>query len=218
MDANAELEHPRWVHMWNEGIAPGQKFDMGLVSPYLQSLIQTGSIPNGRALVPGCGRGYDVTALASHKRTAIGIDLSPIAINEAIERLDRLSVPPPPGSAQFICGSFFELPSDPSSQFNFIYDYTFLCALDPSVREKWASKLSELTVPGGEVLTLIFPIREYEGGPPFSVSLELVRSLMEPAGFECIELKILPPEMSHSGRDGSGASGAFSGTGRWKKL
>lgn len=45
---------------------------VGNSSPALLKLIAEGKIPNGRALVPGCGRGYDVVALASDKRIATG--------------------------------------------------------------------------------------------------------------------------------------------------
>jgi Thiopurine S-methyltransferase (TPMT) len=46
---------------------------IGNSSPALLKLIAEGKIPNGRALIPGCGRGYDVLALASENRIATGI-------------------------------------------------------------------------------------------------------------------------------------------------
>ena len=147
----------------------------------------------------------------------VGLDLSATAVRAAEERLQGLApeLRPPPGSASFVCGSFFDLPTDPAAQFDFVYDYTFLCALEPSVRGQWAQKMAELVAPGGTLLTLIFPICEKEGGPPFKVSLQLYRELLEPVGFECRELDLLPPELSHPGRDGTGAFGAFSGKGLW---
>ena len=84
-------------------------------------------------------------------------------------------------------GSFFDLNSE--EKFDFVYDYTFLCALNPSIRSDWANKMSELIKPGGELLTLIFPIRELESDiPPFKVSLQLYRDLLEPVGFDCLQL------------------------------
>ena len=53
---------------------------------------------------------------------------------------------------------------------------------------------------GGEVLTLIFPISDHTGGPPYAVSLELVSSLLVAEGFACTVLEILPPELCHPGR------------------
>ena len=221
-DINTDLErtNPRWKDLWVKGINIGDHFDTGTPSPYLLHLIKEKQIPEGRALVPGCGRGYDVIALASPTRTAYGLDLVEEAVASAKEYCDSLSAEEKPaeGRANFICGSFFDLPTeDIASKYNFIYDYTFLCALNPSIRTQWAAKMADLVAPGGELLTLIYPIRDTEGGPPFSVNLELVRGLLEPVGFECMELKLLPPEMCHPGRDGSGPNGGASGSGRWRR-
>jgi Thiopurine S-methyltransferase (TPMT) len=48
----------------------------GRSSPALLKLLQENKIPEGRALVPGCGRGYDVVTLASQSRKALGVPLS----------------------------------------------------------------------------------------------------------------------------------------------
>lgn len=172
-------------------------------------------IPTGRALVPGCGRGYDVTALASSDRFAVGLELSETAIQRAEERLQSLTDEDCSNKAQckFVSGSFFDLnPSkDPEHQFDFVYDYTFLCALDPSIRVEWANKMFEIIKPSGVLLTLIYPISDHLDGPPFAVNLQLVKVLLESVGFECLELRMLPDELCHTGREGK------SGVGRWLK-
>ena len=43
--------------------------------------------------------------------------------------------------------------------------------------------MSELCAEGGELFTLIFPIMEKDGGPPFPLSFDLVRGLVEKVGF-----------------------------------
>lgn len=50
------------------------------------NMIRAGRCPQGRALVAGCGRGYDVTTLATPARTVVGIDISKTAIEEALCR------------------------------------------------------------------------------------------------------------------------------------
>ena len=181
-------------------------------------------------MVPGCGRGYDVTALATPDRYVLGLDIAEKAVEAAKERRDALSPEQCAckENADFQTTSFFELDvSDPGNQFDFIYDYTFLCALDPSVRASWAAQMGRLTRPGGELLTLIFPIRAPDDkGPPFQVTLELYKELLLPVGFECLELDLLPPELCHEGRDGSEVEQGKglrrfkgrSGVGRWRKL
>ena len=224
-----ELTHTRWADMWDAGLAPGQVFDAASISPLLLSLIKLNKVPNGRSLVPGCGRGYDVTALATKDRYVLGLDIAETAVRAAKERRDSL----PDNecllksNADFQTTSFFDLDgSTIENKFDFIYDYTFLCALDPSVRPQWAQKMAELVKPQGELLTLIFPIREPDDkGPPFQVSMELYKELLEPMGFTCELLELLPPELCHKGRDGSAVESGkglrrFAGNsavGRWRR-
>jgi SAM-dependent methyltransferase len=222
MDQSLKLCNPMWTELWNEGISPGEAFDMNSVSPLLSVYIQKGLVPPGRALVPGCGRGYDVTALATTDRYVIGLDIADKAIEAAKERLESLSedMCACKGNSDFQTYSFFEVDAtDPNYKFDFIYDYTFLCALDPSVRNYWAEQMARLVKPGGVLLTLIYPIRPPDDkGPPFSVSLELLRELLQPVGFECLELDMLPAQLCHEGRDGSEEGRGTSGIGRWKRL
>lgn len=41
-----------WDQLWKEGTTP---WDLGTVTPIIQDLIHKGDLPDGRALVPGCG-------------------------------------------------------------------------------------------------------------------------------------------------------------------
>lgn len=200
--------------MWDAGISPGASFDMNSPTPALVNLLASDLIPEGRALVPGCGRGYDAVVLASPNREVFGLDIAAPAVAAANEYLAS-SDSSYKDKVHFVQASFFDLPSDPSNQFDFIYDYTFLCALDLEIRGQWAQKMAELVKPGGVLVTLIYPICDKPDGPPFKVSTEVVRDLLEPVGFERTILEMLPPGLSHKGRDGTGAWGALSALGRW---
>ena len=81
-----------------------------------------------------------------------------------------------------------------------VYDYTFFCALHPSRRPRWAATMAAVVKPGGQLWTMIFPISDHEGGPPFAVSPDAYRSLLLDAGFEERSLAPVPEELSHSGR------------------
>ena len=222
-----ERVNPRWHACWERGVPIGSSFDTGgIVSPALQQLIDNKVIPTGRALVPGCGRGYDIVALASEERYALGIDMSGVAVKEALAAIDKLPTEKRPSPETFDIkeGSFFDLSEEEDQKFDFIYDYTFLCALDPSIRTAWARKMAALVKPGGELLTLIFPIRDNSTeGPPFQVSLELFTDLLTPIGFECMRLELLPSELCHRDRDGSALLAdpnsrmGKSGIGRWRR-
>eukprot|EP01038_Epipyxis_sp_PR26KG_P013412 gene13412-17986_t len=218
-----EYVHPRWDELWNKGIAAGELFDKGETSPLLLKYLHEERIPVGRALVPGCGRGYDVTALASNNRYVVGIDMSQAAVTSGINRLNDIVKDGFIYSHQieFICGSFFDLETnDETMLFDFVYDYTFLCALDPSIRKDWALKMSQLLKPGGELLTLIFPIKKDESdvsGPPFRVTMEDYSNLLLPVGFDCLECRLLPSELCHPDRDGGPPKFWATAIGYWKK-
>lgn len=92
--------------------------------------------------------------------------------------------------------------------------------MEPAIRAQWAQQMAALLLPGGELVTLIFPICNKPTGPPYAMSLELVRGLLEEVGLEAVPGGLqaqLPSELCHPGRDGSGIWEASSGLGRWKK-
>lgn len=214
-----EKAHPRWQSMWGN-LPPGAYFDAMSPSPALLKFINDGVIPSGRCLVPGCGRGYDVNALAKQAdRVVLGIDIAENAIQAAWDWYH--SVPSderaPLSNVDFKSINFFDLSIEEKDTFDFIYDYTFLCALNPSLREAWGRQMANLTKPGGVLMTLIFPIRSLDitGGPPYTVSLDIVKNILESVGFEEIVLEMLPPELCHRNRDGS--TGMSSGVGLWRR-
>lgn len=119
----------------------------------------------------------------------------------------------------------------PKEGFDIIWDYTFLCAMPPEFREKWAKNMRRLIAPDGELVTLIYPLGvssprcfsradrgagEYEGGPPYAMSRELVSSLLEPQalssklrkdddvvqGFESTYMEPVTGGLSHPSREG----------------
>lgn len=208
-DVNVLKSHPRWDEYWKAGIEPGQLFDRQGASPALLKYIHENRLPtNGKFLVPGCGRAYDIAALASPDRSVLGIDISDTAIASAKEWIAQQNIPK---SCQVDVKNmnFFDIKFDHDSEkFDFIYDYTFFCALEPELRPLWGSQMANLIKPGGELFTLIFPIMEKPDGPPFAVSFDAYKSVLD-AYFENIELAMLPEELCHVDRVNK------SGVGRW---
>ena len=70
--------------------------------------------------------------------------------------------------------------------FDFIFDYTFFCALLPSLRPAWGARTAELLAPGtGRLLTFMFPIltdADPRQGPPYPVTIDDYRRVLEPHG------------------------------------
>lgn len=141
-----------WSKLWDAGnFLP---FDRGCPNPALEDvLVQRGDLIgtathhiNGeklarrkRALVPGCGRGYDVLLLASFGYDAYGLEISETAVRRAKEEQEKHSDRYPTrdetigaGTAYFFQGDFFDPETwvssigraEVSEGFDVIYDYT----------------------------------------------------------------------------------------------
>lgn len=156
------------------------------------------------AFVPGCGRGPDVLLFASYGFDAYGLDASETAI-EAARELARqqdknqdfpvLDSQNGRGETNFIYADFFSndylpkvggAPDSSEGPFDIIYDYTFLCALPPSLRPKWAARMSELLSPTGILFCVEFPLGKdpKSGGPPHGLQSELYDQLFDQPGRE----------------------------------
>ncbi|OMO89153.1 TPMT family [Corchorus olitorius] len=111
------------------------------------------SLPMGRVLVPGCGTGYDVVAMACPGRHVVGLDIS----EEAIKKAKQMSSSSPNGDYfTFLTADFFTW--HPTDLFDLIFDYTFFCAVEPHLRSAWAQQIQKFLKPDGELITLMFPV------------------------------------------------------------
>ena len=116
---------------------------------------------SGRALVPGCGSGYEIQAFHAAGWEVLGLDFSRAAVDRARTLLgplaDRVRV-----------GDFFTHPL-PARSFDFIYERTFLCALHPAVWSDYARRMAGLLAPGGRLGGFFFFGPEEEP-PPYPIS------------------------------------------------
>ncbi|CAN7063258.1 hypothetical protein IGI04_017070 [Brassica rapa subsp. trilocularis] len=190
-----------WEKTWKAGATP---WDLGRPTPIIKHLAETGSLPKGRALVPGCGTGYDVVAMACPDRYVVGLDISRTVVEQSSKRFSTL---PNAKYFSFLCEDFFTW--EPDEKFDLIFDYTFFCAFEASVRPLWAQRIEKLLKPSGELITLMFPMDERSGGPPYKVSVSDYEKVLIPLGFEAIS--IVDNELAIRPRKG------VEKIGRWKK-
>lgn len=200
-----------WDATWVKGVDKGTLWDVGGSHAVLRKLVADGRIPAGRALVPGCGRGYDVATLASPDRVAVGLEYSSTAAvvargylaDEAKIPEDRWQILAGPED-----GDFFKH----KGAYDAIYDLTFLCALLPSRRGEWAAKMAELVKPGGVLVTLQYPLLpppgrradDFATGPPFLLTTALYDELLGEA-FVKEDGAPVPAEQSEPRRAGAEA-------------
>jgi methyl halide transferase len=155
-----------WEAAWSQNVTPWEtgKVSKPLEDEFDKNNFQFETQPR-RALIPGCGSGYDCQYLASKGFSeVIGLDLSPTAIKLCQEKIQSSA------NLKFECANFFEYQN---GKFDFIFDYLFFSALDPSMRKDWAQSMQNLLKPNtGVLFTLIFPNvpnSDKSIGPPYHV-------------------------------------------------
>ncbi|KAG6831472.1 hypothetical protein H0H92_010381 [Tricholoma furcatifolium] len=187
-----------WDTAWQQHLTP---WDAGQFQPPLRELVESSDVDlprQGRALVPGCGSGYDVVYLASAlSLDVIGMDVSETAIQKANSAVQVAS----PGSVSFQVGDFFRLKGE--GQFDLIYDYTyetvpqFFVAIPPARRVEWAQQMASLVKPGGFLITLVWPIdAPTDLGPPFFVRVEHYENVLSDA-FDKVLDKVPTMSLDH---------------------
>lgn len=180
-----------WEAQYQKGETPWEK---GAPSPGLVDFLATERIA-GRVLVPGCGLGHDVRALTAQGAEAVGLDIAPSAV-EAARRV------PPVANERFELGNLFDLPPEMRGAFDWVWEHTCFCAIDPSMRVAYVEAVHGALKPGGHLLAVFYldPGNTTPGeGPPFEVSVaELDRLFLQ--RFELIREWL--PAKAYPGREG----------------
>lgn len=143
---------------WNDRYAENKiGWDMGEVSPPIKAYFDQVENKELKILIPGAGNAHEVVYLfnAGFKNVHV-LDYAEQPMNELKERLPELP------DEQIHIEDFFEH----RGEYDIIVEQTLFCAIDPSLREKYAQKASDLLKEGGKLIGLLFN-REFESGPPF---------------------------------------------------
>jgi hypothetical protein len=178
-----------WEQRYQSGDMPWEK---GAPSPGLVDFLAAHpNLPRGTVCVPGCGTGHDVREFAKAGFAAFGFDITPSAIRLATEktkaaaqnlgalasrrrvsRPQRLAggTPALPGglNASFQLADF--LHDDPPQLFDWIFEHTLFCAIQPEERGDYVRAVRRWLKPDGQYLAVNYLIVEDAGGPPFPVT------------------------------------------------
>ena len=188
-----------WNHCYRVGETP---WDKGAPAPpLLEWLDKPGHRFDGEVLVPGCGFGHDVRAIAATGQAAQvwGLDISPAALAQA----NRW---PKAGNETYVEGDLFDLLPEWRGRFDWVFEHTCFCAIDPALRSDYVSAVAQALRSGGRLLAIFYlnPWKEGEptppnGGPPFGVNTSELDALF--AGhFDLLEEYI--PTRAYPGREG----------------
>jgi len=161
-----------------------RKWDLKSISPPIKAIIDQLDLPNKqnkelKVLIPGAGMGYEAIYLFNKgylNTYVVDIATQPLA---AIEK----ACPDFPKN-QLICADFFDLEV---CEFDLILEQTFFCALDPSLRADYVTKMASLLKSGATLSGVLFQFPLTKEGPPFGGSIEEYFDLFE----DCFDIAFI---------------------------
>src|SRR5579884_1259943 len=149
-----------WETRYQTGDMPWEK---GEASPGLVDFIKAHpELKGGAVCVPGCGTGHDARVWARAGFTVTGCDIAPSAIRLSRERTAAAGL-----QAQFIQCDF--LRDKPPQRFDWLFEHTLFCAIDPSERDLYVQALLRWLSPNGQYLAVNYLIPDKDG-PPFGTT------------------------------------------------
>jgi len=164
------MSETSWEELYQKG---DTRWDKGEPSPGLVDFLeQHPELPRGRVLVPGCGMGHDVRAWAQAGFEATGLDLAPSAIRHSREKTAAAGL-----SAEYCLEDFL---TAPLPAFDWLFEHTLFCAIDPSRRGDYAKAAARVLTPDGRFLAIFYMLPVDEEGPPFGSTRESIRAQFEP--------------------------------------
>jgi methyl halide transferase len=149
-----------WEGHYQSGDTPWEK---GEASPGLVDFLEAHpELARGTVCVPGCGTGHDVRAWARAGFKVTGLDIAPSAIRLSRERTAAAGL-----KARFERRNF--LRTSPALRFDWLFEHTLFCAIDPSDREAYVEAVLRWLRPSGQYLAVNYLIPD-EDGPPFGTN------------------------------------------------
>jgi SAM-dependent methyltransferase len=174
----AESTEDSWELRYQTGETPWEK---GYAAPPLIEWLGRNQPLEGRILVPGCGSGHDVRALAragGDDCEIVGLDIAPSAIRAAQALTSALNI-------TFQRGNLLNLPADWLASFDWVFEHTCFCALVRAERRAYVKSVASVLKPSGKFLAIFFltpwdPDEDpLNSGPPFGTDRAELEELFE---------------------------------------
>jgi SAM-dependent methyltransferase len=164
------MNAPDWENRYQTGDMPWEK---GEPSPGLVDFLTAHpELQRGVVTVPGCGTGHDARVWARAGFETWGFDLAPSAIRLSQEKTAAAGL-----SATFVQADVLTDP--PPKPFDWLFEHTLFCAIDPSRRDDYVQAVLRWLKPDGQFLAVHYMIRDTEG-PPFGVVQEELMERFSP--------------------------------------
>ncbi|MGH1336789.1 MAG: methyltransferase domain-containing protein [Aureispira sp.] len=149
-------------------------WDTGQITPPLKKYMDAVTNKSAKILIPGCGKGHEASYLHEQGFTQVYV------CDWAASPLEALANRCPDFPKEhLIQGDFFALDL---KDFDYMIEQTFFCAIDPSLRPKYAQKTADLLQSGGQIIGVMFNkhLQAKPPGPPFKGSKEEYIGYFEP--------------------------------------
>ena len=188
---------------WNERYRQGDTpWDKGRASPALVAwLNQNRGVITGPVLIPGCGTGHDVRAVATAEPASfpLGIDISEIAVRRCRQQKTC-------GNEGYRKANLFALPEDLMGTFNWVVEHTCFCAIDPEKRHAYVSAVAASLKPEGLLLGIFYlnprsNDDQPSSGPPHGTTIKELESLFLKNNIFTIT-KVMTPAACYPEREG----------------
>ena len=154
-------------------------WEKGAPSPGLVDFLSAHpDLPKGKVCVPGCGTGHDVRAWASAGFPVAGFDIAPTAIQLASEATRAAGL-----VAEFHLANF--LTDEPPAPFDWVFEHTLFCAIQPNQRDEYVSAVLRWLKPGAAYLAINYLISDQDG-PPFGTTCDEILQRFSPH-FELVQ-------------------------------
>ncbi len=143
-------------------------WDIGHVSTPLKEYFDQIEDKHIKVLIPGAGNAYEAEYLwkKGFKEVYV-VDISSTPLTRFAERNPNFP------KSQLLNVDLFLL----EDQFDLIIEQTFFCALNPSLRKRYAEKMHQLLRPEGRLVGLMFNVPLNSDRPPFGGNETEYRSL-----------------------------------------
>jgi hypothetical protein len=180
------------VEFWDSRYRAGRMpWDLVGVPNALTRWLSTFPSP-GRALIPGCGSGYEVQAFHDANWDVMAIDYAPAAVARARTGLgalgDKVLL------ADFFAHDFGE------EKFDVIYERTFLCSLPPERWPAYACRMAELLVDRGELVGIFF-YGDADKPPPYPLTEETAQRTLGERFIRTVDETVTDSLLLFAGRE-----------------
>jgi methyl halide transferase len=159
-----------WEKLYQAG---DMRWEKGAPSPGLVDFLMAHRNSSGETVcVPGGGTGHDACEWAKAGFRVYGYDIAPSAIHLSAERARTAGL-----RAEFRSADF--LRDEPPFPFDWVFEHTLFCAIQPDERELYVAAVCRWLKPGGHYLAVNYLIPDTDG-PPFGTTAEEIRKRFLP--------------------------------------